>query len=147
MSQPEVIDKKLKITDLITQGAFGRQITSLTFDDLKTVDDKVFVGLESHFGELSQFTYITGTSGPTVVFKLKAGSQYFRIGEKAQKIIVTRMEKFINNLLALRSEQLGIELKKSELIQPNQFQPDDSAVADEKLVYGNKAIKHISFTN
>jgi hypothetical protein len=57
------------------------------------------------------------------------------------------MEKFINNLLTLRSEQLGIELKKSELIQPNQFQPDDSAVVDEKLVYGNRAIKHISFTN
>lgn len=96
----------------------------LTFDDLKTVDDKVFVGLESHLGELSQFTYITGTDGPTVVFKLKPGSPHFKIGEKAEKIIVARMEKFINNLLTLRSDQLGIEQKKNELIPPNQFQPD-----------------------
>ena len=46
---PEIIDKNLKVTDLIAQGAFGRQVATLSFNDLKTIDTKIFLGLETHF--------------------------------------------------------------------------------------------------
>ena len=73
-----VIDKRLKVTDLVTQGAFGRHIATLDFNDLKTIDDKIFLGLESHHeNQVCQFTFITGPNTPVVAFKLNTGSTDF----------------------------------------------------------------------
>ena len=86
----------MKVTDLIAEGAFGRHITTIEFNDLKTIDDKIFLGLESHHEDQTcQFTFITGPSSPVVAFRLHTGSPDFQIDllrREAQKIMNPRIE-------------------------------------------------------